>query len=73
MGAVTDDQPTRPVGFLYLRLWLGLFVVASVFELVSGYAQNQRVTWPPSLIGPTIFATVWTGLRLAQSRYNAPR
>jgi hypothetical protein len=73
MGAVTDNEPSRQVGFRYVRLWLGLFVVASVFEMVTGFAQNQRVTWPPSLLGPLLFASVWTGLRIAQSRYNAPR
>lgn len=70
---MTDDEPSRPVGFVYVRLWLGLFVIASVFELVTGLAIQQRLHWPPSLLGPAIFASVWTGLRIAQSRYNAPR
>lgn len=56
-----------------LRLWLGLFVIACVFELVTGLAISQHVDWPPSLVGPAIFASVWTGLRIAQNRYNAPR
>ena len=73
MGAVTDDEPTRPVGFVQVRLWLGLFVIGCVFELVTGFAQNQRLGWPPSLVGPAIFATIWTALSIAQRRYNAPR
>jgi hypothetical protein len=73
MGAVTDDEPSHPIGFVHVRLWLGLFVIGCVFEMVAGFAQNQRLGWPPPLIGPVIFATVWTGLGIAQKRYNAPR
>jgi hypothetical protein len=73
MGAVTDEEPAHSTGFVHVRLWLALLVLGCVFELVTGFAQNQRLGWPPSLVGPVIFATVWTGLSLAQRRYNAPR
>ena len=73
MGAVTEDEPARPIGFFHVRLWLGLFVVACVFELVTGLAVNQHLSWPPSLLGPAIFASIWTALGIVQNRYNAPR
>jgi hypothetical protein len=73
IGAVTNHDPARLIGFANVRLWLGLFVISNVFEQVAGLAQNQHLSWPPSLYGPIIFATVWTGLGIAQKRYNAPR
>ncbi len=73
MGPVTDDELPRPIGFFHVRLWLGLFVLGCVFELVTGLALHQRLDWPPSLLGPVIFASLWTGMSIAQNRYNAPR
>ena len=73
MGVVTDREPARPIGFGHVRLWLALFVLGCVFELVTGLATYQRLAWPPSLLGPVVFASAWTALSIAQSRYNAPR
>jgi hypothetical protein len=73
MGAVTNHGPARLNGFAHVRVWLALFVVSNVFELALGLVQNQHLSWPPSLLGPIIFATAWTGLGIAQKRYNAPR
>lgn len=70
---MTDGEPARPLGFAHVRMWLALFVVSCAFELVTGLVLHQRMGWPPSLLGPVIFATTWTGLGIAQSRYNAPR
>lgn len=52
-------------------MWLALFLLGCVGELVMGLALNQRLPWPPSLSGPVIFASVWTGLAIAQSRYTS--
>jgi len=54
-------------------MWLALFVLGCVAELVTGYAVNGRLPWPPSWWGPAAFASVWTGLMIAQNRYNSPR
>ena len=72
LGEVTD-QPARPLGFVHVRIWLALFVVSCAFELVTGLVLNQWMGWPPSLLGPALFASTWTGLGIAQNRYNAPR
>jgi cytochrome c oxidase subunit IV len=59
--------------YVYVRTWLALFVLGSVAEVITGYALNGRLPWPPSLPGPLIFASVWTGLAVVQNRYNSPR
>ena len=73
MEPVSDDRPTRRVGWVHVRLWLALFVVGCGAELVTGLALHQHLPWPPSLPGPAVFASVWTGLAIAQNRYNSPR